>query len=210
MTQTRMIILLLAALAGLVLAGAIAYFQLSADVKSEPGDLIAVTSDAFGGPFSLVDQNNQPVSEKSWPDQYKLIYFGFTYCPAICPTELGKITAAMNTLGDVGKKIQPIFVTVDPERDTPAKMKDYVTLFHPSLVGLSGTPEQVKEMLKAYKIYAAKRQDPSMSDYTMDHSSFIYFIAPDGRLLQIFKMDDDAAAMSKTISQWMAQESAQK
>lgn len=170
------------------------------------GRLIAVTDDAFGGPFTLTDQNGKTVTDKDLTGKYRLIYFGFTYCPAICPTELSKITNAMKGLGDRAKDIQPIFITVDPERDTPDKLKNYITLFHPSLIGLTGTPEQVKQALKAYKIYAAKVQDDGMSDYTMDHSSFIYFIGPDDRLLHIFKTEDTAQQMTDLIGQWLDQE----
>ncbi len=170
-------------------------------------NLIAVTDDVFGGPFSLTDQNGKTITEKSFEGQYKLIYFGFTYCPAICPTELSKITTALNTLGSISKKIQPIFMTVDPERDTVEKMKNYVGLFHPALVGLTGPLGEIQKTLKAYKIYAAKVQDPSLNDYTMDHSSFVYLIAPDGRLLHIFKSADTADDMAKTIQAWLTQNS---
>lgn len=168
--------------------------------------LIAVTPEAFGGPFTLTDHNGKTVTEKDFTGKYRLIYFGFTFCPAICPTELSKITAALKTMGPDADKILPIFVTVDPARDTPDKMKSYVSLFHPKLVGLTGTPGQIKAMLKEYKIYAARRQDPQMSEYTMDHSSFIYFMAPDDRLLRIFKVDDSADDIARSAQQWMAQE----
>lgn len=170
------------------------------------GRLIAVTDDAFGGPFTLTDQNGKTVTEKDLSGKYRLIFFGFTYCPAICPTELAKITNAMKGLGDQAANIQPVFISVDPERDTPEKMKSYVSLFHPSLIGLTGTSDQVKQTLKAYKVYAAKVQDDGMSDYTMDHSSFIYFIGPDDRLLHIFKTQDTALQMTEIIGQWLSQE----
>ncbi len=165
--------------------------------------MIAVTDNAFGGPFTLVDQDNKTVTEKDFTGKFRLIYFGFTYCPAICPTELSKITNAMKGLGERGNIIQPMFITVDPERDTPEKMKNYISLFNPSLVGLTGTPDQIKQALKGYKIYAAKVQDAGMSDYTMDHSSFIYFMGPDDRLLYIFKTEDTAQQMTDIIGQWL-------
>jgi protein SCO1/2 len=171
-----------------------------------PQSMIPVTQDAFAGPYSLRSTTGENVTEKSWGDKYKLIYFGFTYCPAICPTELQKITLALKTIGERASIIQPLFITVDPERDTVPKMKEYVEMFHPSLIGLTGTPEEISHALKTFKIYAAKMQDESMSDYTMDHSSLIYFIAPDGRLLQIFKADDTADSMVTSISAWLDQE----
>ncbi len=168
--------------------------------------LMAVTQDAFGGPFSLTGHTGKTITEKTYAGQYKLMYFGFTFCPAICPTELSKMTAALNVLGEDAKKIQPIFVTVDPERDTVQKMKSYVELFHPSLVGLTGTPDQISSMLKSYKIFAAKVDDPNLTEYTMDHSSFIYLMAPDGRLLHIFKIGDNADVMATTIRAWLEKE----
>ncbi|HEU4839498.1 MAG TPA: SCO family protein [Micavibrio sp.] len=201
MTKQRFLVLLFAVAAGLVLAGILAHAQKSHMAAS--GDLIPVTKDAFGGPFTLTDHTGKKVTDKDFTGKYRLIYFGFTYCPAICPTELAKITAALKILGEAGKDIQPIFITVDPERDTAEAMGKYVAMFHPSLVGLTGTPEQIKKVAKDYKIYFAQVQDESMSDYTMDHSSFIYFMAPDDRLLRIFRMEDSAQDMAGIIRRWM-------
>lgn len=207
MTQKRIAILVIIAVVGFFasyLVGlAIKYSGKLPAASAQQTGLMPVTDDAFGGPFTLVDQNGTTVTEKDFTGKYRLIYFGFTYCPAICPTELSKITAALNQLGDKGKAIVPIFITVDPERDTAEKMKNYVSLFHPSLVGLTGTPDQIKDVLKHYKIYAAKRQEDGMTDYTMDHSSFIYFMDPQDRLLRIFKTGDDATAMATEIGQWL-------
>ena len=196
-------------LVALVLAaiGAIAATTMIPSTESKPqGGMHAVTDDAFGGPYTLTDHNGKTVTDKDMTGSYRLMYFGFTYCPAICPTELSKISAAIKQMGSKGDQVVPVFVTVDPERDTVQAMKNYVAMFHPSLIGLTGTPEQIKDMLKAYKIYAAKVNDPQMSDYTMDHSSFIYLLAPDDRLLHIFKMDDDAQTMADTTSAWIDQE----
>ena len=205
MTKKRIIILVLIAVIGFALSFAVGLaIKRSGSIPSAQEDnLVAVTDDAFGGPFTLSDQTGKTVTEKDFAGKYRLIYFGFTYCPAICPTELSKITATLTALGPAGRNIVPVFITVDPERDTVDKMKNYVSLFHPSLIGLTGTPEQIKAVLKDYKIYAAKRQDEGMSDYTMDHSSFIYFMGPDDRLLHIFKTQDTADSMAKTISGWL-------
>ncbi len=208
MNKKRFLIIFVSVIAGFALALFAGYMQKSAQKDGPDGALVAVTDDAFGGPFTLLDQHGKQVTEKDFTGRYRLIYFGFTYCPAICPTELSKMTAAMNKLGDKGKDVLPIFITIDPERDTPEKLKNYITLFHPSLVGLTGTTEQIKTVLKEYKIYAAKRQDPTMNEYTMDHSSFIYFIAPDDRLLHIFKMQDDANAMADVMKKWLERQQA--
>jgi cytochrome oxidase Cu insertion factor (SCO1/SenC/PrrC family) len=209
MTKQRILILVLSAVGGLLLAGlvyTVQKAQLEKGIQQTAGseELIPVTEDAFGGPFTLTDHTGRKVTEKDFTGKYRLIYFGFTYCPAICPTELAKITSALKSLGDNGKDIQPIFITVDPERDTVEAMGKYISLFHPSLVGLTGTPEETKAVAKTYKIYYSKVQDDSMSDYTMDHSSFIYFMAPDDRLLRIFRMEDSADVMADIIGKWMS------
>jgi cytochrome oxidase Cu insertion factor (SCO1/SenC/PrrC family) len=153
----------------------------------------------IGGPFTLTDQNGGAVTEKILEGKYALIYFGFTSCPAICPTELAKMTKALNALGAKADNIQPVFITVDPERDTPEVLKSYVTLFHPRLLGLTGSQAQIDAALKNYRIYATKRQEPNATDYTMDHSSFIYFINPTGELLSIFRTGDTAEMMAAEI-----------
>ena len=213
MTKQRILILVLAVIAGLGVAALLYMVEKNMAVQQK-GGLHAVTDDVFGGPINLTDQNGKKVTDADFAGKYKLMFFGFTYCPAICPTELSKITTVMKTLekngGDAGKNIQPIYITVDPERDTAAKMKNYVSLFHPSLVGLTGSPQEIKDTLKAYKVYAAKVEQEGLTEYTMDHSTFTYFIAPDGRLLHIFKMSDTASYMAETISAWMSQESASK
>lgn len=183
---------------GLAIASLIAYSQ----IKSEKGGNHIVATN-FGGPFTLTNQNGKTVTEEIFKNQYRLIYFGFTYCPAICPTELQKMTATLNALGPVGEKILPVFITVDPERDTVQTMKQYIEAFHPNFVGLTGTIAQIDQAKKSYKIYAAKVQDDTMSDYTMDHSSYIYFLDPDNNLIRIFKIDDTAEAMVTTIRQYI-------
>lgn len=205
MKKQYVIILVLAVAAGFILAGLLVLAKHSSTSASGSNDLVAVTADEFGGPYTLIDHNSKTVTNKDYEGQYKLMYFGFTFCPAICPTELQKITVALNKMGEDAKAVHPLFITVDPERDTPQKMKDYIGSFHPSITGLSGSQAQVSAMLKAYKIYAAKVQDPSMTEYTMDHSTFIYFIGPDGRLLHIFKLDDTADDLAATMTAWIKQ-----
>jgi protein SCO1/2 len=174
----------------------------SSHPSAEQG-LIPVGTERFGAPFTLKNHLGENVSEKTYDGQYRLLYFGFTYCPAICPTGLQKITQAINGLGPDGEKVQPIFITVDPERDTVEVMKNYVSMFHPRLVGYTGAPHEITKVLKGYKIYAAKVEDPQMSEYTMDHSSFTYLIGPDGNLLHIFKHEDTSDIMTDVMRRWM-------
>ena len=205
MTKARLLRLGLTVIIGLAAASLIAVYQIKSDsnINSKISGTSSVVAKNFGGPFSLSDHTGKEVTDQDFTGRYRLIYFGFTYCPAICPTELQRISTVLKTLGATGEKIQPIFVTVDPERDTVDIMKNYVSLFHPRLIGLTGTPGQIETVKKAYKIYAVKVQDDTMSDYTVDHSSFIYFLGPDDNLLQIFKVDDSVESISKTIRQFL-------
>ena len=127
----------------------------------------------MGGDFTLVDQDGKTVTQADFADSYKLVFFGFSYCPSICPTELQKITLVLGDLGDeIANKITPIFISVDPERDTPEQLKQYVVQFNPRLVGLTGTPEQIEAVTKSFRIYATKVENDMMDEYMMDHSSF--------------------------------------
>lgn len=182
---------------GLAIAALIAFYDVS---KENNKPAMAVVADNFGGAFNLTNQSGEAVTEKDFEGQYRLIYFGFTYCPAICPTELQKISAALNMLNEKGDKIQPIFISIDPERDTVDVMREYVKLFHSRLIGLTGTVEQAKAAADAYKIYYAKAKDDTMHEYTMDHSSFIYFIDPEDNLLRIFKTEDTSEDIKNFIN----------
>ena len=194
MNKNRLIRTIIILVLGLGIAAAIAAYQISNEKKPH------MVSENFGGPFTLTNQNGETVTQEDFENEYRLIYFGFTYCPAICPTELQKISTALNELGDKGDDITPVFITVDPERDTVDVMRQYVELFHPNMVGLTGTIEQIEQAKKSYKIYAAKVKDDTMSDYTMDHSSFIYFIDNQNNLLRIFKVDDTAEDITRYIN----------
>lgn len=182
-------------ISALCLAALIAFVMVRMETAA-PRDIVA---DNFGGPFTLIDHTGRAVTEKDFARKYRLIYFGFTYCPAICPTELAKMAKTLNALGPDADVITPLFITVDPERDTQDVMAKYVEMYHPRLIGLTGTPEQIKQTAKEYKIYYAKVEGPAMTEYTMDHSSFIYFMDPDENLVAIFRADDDAETMVTKI-----------
>ena len=155
-----------------------------------------------GGPWKLTDQNGKTRTDKDFVGKYKLIYFGFTSCPAICPTELQKTAQAYQELSDSQKEqIQMIFVTVDPEKDTTKVLKNYVSLFDKSMIGLTGTMEQIEAIKGEYKVYAAKV--PDGDDYTMDHSSFIYFMGPDDQLITLFKTQQTASDMEDFIRKYL-------
>ncbi|MDB5478675.1 MAG: electron transporter SenC [Alphaproteobacteria bacterium] len=157
---------------------------------------IAVTE--LGGPFALVNQDGKKVTEKSWPGKYLLLYFGFTHCPDVCPLGLNKIAEAYAALPqDVARQIQPLFITVDPERDTPAELKPYIALFHPKLIGLTGSVQEIEHMTDLFKVYAQKQGGGK--DYMVNHSAFTYLLAPKGGLAALFAHDVSAEDMEKQI-----------
>lgn len=142
---------------------------------------------ALGGPFSLQDHNGQRVTEGAFAGRLGLIYFGFTYCPDVCPTELGLMASALDLLGPDASRVLPVLITIDPARDTPAALADYVSRFHPALIGLTGTEEEIATAARAFRVYYRKIQPPGASDYLMHHSSFIYLVGPDGKVRQLFR-----------------------
>jgi protein SCO1/2 len=155
---------------------------------------------ALGGPFSLVDHTGRAVTERDFAGRPLLVYFGFTYCPDVCPTELGSIAAALDAMGPAGEQVTPIFVSIDPERDTPEAMADYVSRFHPRLIGLTGSAEQVAQAARAYRVYYAKVRPRDSTDYLMDHSSFIYFVGPDGRVRSLFRPETAPEAIAAAVA----------
>lgn len=147
----------------------------------------------IGGPFELVDQDGRTVTDKDFAGRYRLIYFGYTYCPDVCPVDVQKMAQGLRAFEakDAARaaKVQPIFVTVDPARDTPAVVKEFVAAFHPRLVGLTGSEAQVDGAMKAYRIYAQKQGAEGAADYLMDHSTMIYLMGPNGEPISFFGRD---------------------
>ncbi|MDY0029434.1 MAG: SCO family protein [Pseudobdellovibrionaceae bacterium] len=162
---------------------------------------VPLAASGLDAKFALVDQDGFYRTQDEYADKYKLVYFGFTYCPAICPTELSKMAEAYLALSpDMQKNLQPIFITVDPERDTPEVMKGYVSLFMPQLVGLTGSLEQIEDAKKSFKVYAAKVPDEADPEtYTMDHTSLIYFLSPENVPLAFFKTADSSEVLTQRI-----------
>jgi protein SCO1/2 len=140
-----------------------------------------------GGPFTLTDHKGRTVTEKDFLGRYMLVFFGFTNCPDICPTGLQVVSAALDQLGTKAEQIVPVLITVDPERDTSEVLAEYVKAFHPNMVGLTGSLENIQAVAKAYRVYFKKAQsgtDPK--DYTMDHTSIIYLMGRDGKFITHF------------------------
>ncbi len=162
---------------------------------------------AIGGPFALTDQTGKPRTEADYKGRWMLVYFGFTHCPDICPTGLAAITEALKELGPQGSGITPIFITLDPERDTQGVLKSYLAAFSPRLVGLTGSAEQVRQAAGAYKVYYAREETPdSELGYVINHSGFIYLMGPDGLYRTHFRHDEGADAIARRLRELLDQE----
>jgi protein SCO1/2 len=163
-------------------------------VGPPPAPVAVAGAAAVGGPFSLVDQDGRPVTEQTFRGRWMLIYFGYTHCPDACPTALSEMAEALAQLAPAAReKVQPVFITVDPERDTPAVLKDYVAAFDAGVVGLTGNAEQVAGAAKAFRVYHAKHRRDGVAaaggtdeGYSVDHSSIIYVMDPQGRFAAHF------------------------
>lgn len=184
MNLKLLIVGVLAALAGIL--GAIAFIPGAVDRLMPGRGEITVGRALVGGPFELTSHTGERVTDKTFRGRLMLVYFGFTYCPDICPAGLQVITAALDKLGDKADQVAPLFITVDPERDTPAQLKSYVGSFHKNLIGLTGSAAEIAAAAKAYRVYYRKAQDPSLNDYTMDHTSFIYLMDEKGEFITHF------------------------
>ncbi len=160
----------------------------------------------FGGPFALVDQDGEPRTDADYRGRFMLIYFGYTYCPDICPTNLAVMSEALDALGAEAARIQPILISVDPARDTPEALKEYAAAFHPSLVGLGGSEAQVRAAAKAYRVHRRKviPPDTDPEDYLVDHSSLTYLMGPDGGFVTMFPHDTPADRMADVLRGYLA------
>jgi cytochrome oxidase Cu insertion factor (SCO1/SenC/PrrC family) len=153
----------------------------------------------IGGEFSLTNHKGEPVTDKDFLGKYMIVYFGYTFCPDVCPMDLQIMADAMRILPpEELEQVNPVFITIDPERDTVDVMAEYVSYFHDDMIGLTGTNEQVDSIKKAYRVYAAKAADSA--DYLVDHTSYTYFMGKEGTLLRHFNHGEDPEAMANTIS----------
>lgn len=153
-----------------------------------------------GGPFQLVDTTNKPFSDKDLLGEFAALYFGFTFCPDVCPDELEKLAEAVNLVEKkCGAHIVPVFISIDPERDTVAQVKEYVKEFHPRMVGLTGTLDQVKAAARSYRVYYSKTTD-SPDDYLVDHSIITYLVNPEGGFVTFYGKNFEAPDMADSIA----------
>ncbi|MCD6075034.1 MAG: hypothetical protein K0Q70_1917 [Rhodospirillales bacterium] len=179
--------------------------------RQQPSSVADTSPVPIGGAFSLVDENGQTVTDQTYRGKWLLVFFGFTHCPDVCPTALNDIALTLDQLGPLAGSVQPLFVTVDPERDTPEIVKDYTDAFHPNIVGLTGTPAQIADTAKVYRVYYKKvaqgdrltgtpaqiaetakvyrvyyKKVAQGDTYTMDHSGITYVMATDGKFAAHF------------------------
>lgn len=182
-------IVILCLVLGAILGGltALLYMHARGDFGSVPSQQV-VGKATIGGPFTLTDHRGQRVTDKDFRGKKMLVYFGFTHCPDICPGSLQVISAALDKLGEKAKEITPVFITVDPERDTVAVMADYVANFHPSLVGLTGSRQDIEAAVKkTFRVYYKQVKEPERPDtYTIDHASLVYLMDELGDFEKVF------------------------
>ena len=159
---------------------------------------------AFGGPFTLIDHDGVTRTERDFVGQYLLVYFGYTTCPDICPTGLTAVADALDALGPLEDRVQPVFISVDPKRDTPKRLKAFVAKFHPRLIGLTGGESAVRTAARAYRVHRAKVAVPDAAGgYLVSHGSLTYLMGPDGRFVTLFPHDTDADVMAKTLTKYV-------
>jgi protein SCO1/2 len=189
----------------LLVLGGIAPAQTSKRSAAELMDAVMWNREPIGGPFQLTDQSGKLRSERDFRGQLMLVYFGFTTCPDICPTDLQAIGLAMDRLGADAGGVQPLFITLDPERDTAEHLAEYMPLFHPRLIGLTGSATAIQQAADAYKVYYKRVDfDDGGTNYTVDHSAFIYLMDRDGKYLGFFPPGTSAEKMVEMIRPHLA------
>ena len=174
---------------------------------SRGGEAPPLEGAAIGGPFTLVSQDGDKVSNRDFDGRYRLIYFGYSYCPDVCPVDLLALGQGLSQFEKTdaarAAQVQPIFISIDPERDTPELLKDYVAAFHPRLVGLTGSPEQIADVARRYGIAYSKRGEDGASDYLVDHSRQAILFGPQGEPIALVPQDEGAAAVAAALDRWV-------
>lgn len=169
------------------------------DPQARLGGMSVPPGIAIGGPFQLTDHAGQPVTNETYRGRVMLVFFGFTHCPDVCPTELQVVAEVLEQLGPRAERVAPLFISVDPERDTPQVLAGYVGLFDPRLIGLTGSDAQIAAVARAYRVYYAKVRPPDSATYLMDHSTFLYLIGPEGGFRALFRPGTPPEEISRAI-----------
>lgn len=186
----------------LLLAAAVAGGVLWHESEKVPGlgRVVSTGQADIGGPFRLTDQTGKSVSDADFRGRYMLIYFGYSFCPDVCPTTLSVMAQALEKMGGKAAQVTPVFITIDPERDTPKLLADYVKDFGPTFVGLTGSVAEIQDVEKKFRVYAVKKPLPG-GNYGMDHSSVIYLMGPDGRLVSYYDEAISPDDLAKELKQ---------
>lgn len=206
METGRIIRIAVACTVGLLIAALVAWWSIQRDQRAAmPAPVVATPGVQIGGPFALVAHTGEAVTDEAYTGKFRLMFFGFTYCPDICPTELQVMATALDRLDPaVAAKVQPLFVSIDPARDTPAAMAEYVAQFHPAIVGLTGTAEQVDAVAKTFRVYYAKAPGGDAESYLMDHTTYTYLMGPKGEFLTVFARGTTAEDMAAAVAKFVA------
>jgi cytochrome oxidase Cu insertion factor (SCO1/SenC/PrrC family) len=159
---------------------------------------------SIGGPFTLTDQNGRQRSDTEFRGKLMVVYFGYTYCPDVCPADLMAITQALDALGPAAEGIQPVFITIDPERDTKALLAEYVSAFHHSFVGLTGSPADIRRVANSYKAFYVKVKDERSGDYSMDHAGVIYLMGRNGEYLGFMPPQTSPDRLTEILRKYLA------
>jgi protein SCO1/2 len=200
------------AFAGGILVAAAGWFLLSPrdDEQRSAAELMDVVMwnrEPIGGPFALIDHNGQRRTDADFRGKLLLIYFGFTFCSDICPVDLQSIASALDRLGTAGGAVQPLFITVDPEKDTPDQLKGYVALFHPRLIGLTGDVRQIRRVARAYKVYYARTEPTRKGGYDIDHMGVTFLVGADGKYIGYLPPGTSAERMIEAVRPLLAAQS---
>jgi protein SCO1/2 len=157
----------------------------------------------IGGPFTLTDHTGRARSDSEFRGRLMIVYFGYTFCPDVCPTDLQAITQALNALGPLAAEVQPIFITIDPERDTKV-LAEYVSAFHPSLIGLTGSSAEIRKVANAYKAFYTKVSDERTNEYSIDHSGVIYLMGRNGEYLGFMPPQTGPERLTEILRTYLA------
>jgi protein SCO1/2 len=161
---------------------------------------------AIGGPFALTDQDGRPVNDRAFAGKYRIMYFGYTSCPDVCPTDMQTLGAGMRLLDRrdpaLSRRIVPVFVTVDPARDTPAVLKTFVSAFYPRLIGLTGSAQAIAKVAKEYRVFYQAQPPGPTGDYVVQHSDQALLFGPDGKPIVIVPVHETAQAVAATLEKW--------
>ena len=193
-------------MAGVAAVGlAVAAFAVVLPENSRAAPPLPLTS-LFGGPFTLTDHNGKQRTDRDFRGKYMLIYFGYTYCPTICPTNLQHMALALKKLGPQAKSVQPLFITIDPRRDTPKLLKEYMSHFGPDFVALTETDEQLRAATKSFRVHRRKviTDKTAPADYLVDHSSITFLMGPDGKFRTLFPHDTTGDVMAQSMAKYLA------